>query len=422
MHRTAMMSCSIDENDVERKTWIRDPENSTEKFVLSDRNESAKFLQIFVKQSARFLVRVDSNQSLEETRRDSCVNGKKSPFIISKDAFQAVIETTWQTLVAEGNAHLYKTAKPFTQSFEQKYKTAFLEEFKDLFDNIKLAQRGEKGTKILEEAEDDRELFTLKRPDKKANVAAPFEGFVHRDKKNYDCTAYPDEFSYAEVEHMKYMGLGDASMESENILYFEKRTNRIQAPLTMPQSNKLLATLKKKGIVHEDYEYQIKGEKRCQMLGNAPGILEEQQAHFDNPGHENTGEDLINVIVALDLMYLTMYREESSRWYKKDVWLTPGSVLCLSGYAAHGGMGALRKPGKNDFHTHTPQRIHLYLKRKRRNEERRPRKVSKKNEPTDVSTGELQTVYIEELESVEDVIDETSAFWRKIGENLKKRS
>jgi len=135
LHRTAMMSCSIDENDVERKTWIRDPENSTEKFVLSDRNESAKFLQIFVKRSARFLVRVDSIQSL-----DSCVNGKKSintergPFIISKDAFQAVIETTWQTLVAEGNAHLYKTAKLFTQSFGQKYKIAFLKEFSELFD------------------------------------------------------------------------------------------------------------------------------------------------------------------------------------------------------------------------------------------------------------------------------------------------
>ena len=146
----------------------------------------------------------------------------------------------------------------------------------------------------------------------------------------------------------------------------------------MFESNKLLATLKEKGIVHEEYEYQIKGEKRCQMLENAPGPLEEQQAHFDNPGHENTGEDLINVIVALDLMYLTMYREECGTWYKKDVWLTPGSVLCLSGYAAHGGMGALRTPRKNDTHTHTPKRVHLYLKRRKRNEERRPRKVSKK--------------------------------------------
>jgi len=410
-----MMSCSIDENDVERKTWIRDPENSTEKFVLSDRNESAKFLQIFVKRSARFLVRVDSIQSL-----DSCVNGKKSintergPFIISKDAFQAVIETTWQTLVAEGNAHLYKTAKLFTQSFGQKYKIAFLKEFSEFFDSFQLVQRGEKGMKILEHAEDDLELFTLKRPDKKANVAAPFEGFVHRDKRNYDCTSYLDEFSDAEVAAMKKFALG----ERENILNkFEDKTRRIQAPLKMSQSNKLLATLKKRGIVHEDYEYQIEGEKRCQMLENAPGPLAEQQAHFDNPGYENTGEDLINVIVALDLMYLTMYREECDTWYKKDVWLTPGSVLCLSGYAAHGGMGALRKPRKNDWHTCTPKRIHLYLKRRKRNEERRPRKVSKKNEPTDGSTGYLQTVYT----TVTDVIDETSAFWRKIGENLKMK-
>lgn len=269
---------------------------------------------------------------------------------------------------------------------------------------------------------DDLELFTLKRPDKKTNVAAPFEGFVHRDKKNYDCTVYPDEFSDAELEKWKTLGLGDASQKSENILdRASKRTNRIQAPLKLFQSNKLLATLKKRGIVHEDYEYQIEGEKRCQMLGNAPGRLEEQQAHYDNPGYENTGEDLINVIVALDLMYLTMYREEGGRWYKKDVWLTPGSVLCLSGYSAHGGMGALRKPGKNDVHTQTPKRIHLYLKRRKRNEEKRPRKVSKKNEPTDGSTGDLQTVYIEELESVEDVLDETSEFWRKIGLDLKEK-
>jgi len=68
LHRTAMMSCSIDENDVERKTWIRDPENSTEKFVLSDRNESAKFLQIFVKQSARFLVRVARTCSTKRSK------------------------------------------------------------------------------------------------------------------------------------------------------------------------------------------------------------------------------------------------------------------------------------------------------------------------------------------------------------------
>ena len=138
-----------------------------------------------------------------------------------------------------------------------------------------------------------------------------------------------------------------------------------------------------------------------------------------------TGEDLINVIVALDLMYLTMYREEGGRWYKKDVWLTPGSVLCLSGYAAHGGMGALRKPGKNDVHTQTPKRIHLYLKRRKRNEEKRPRKVSKKNEPTDGSTGDLQTVYIEELESVEDAAKNRFGFKREekrtqIGESLKR--
>ena len=65
------MSCSVDESDVERKTWIRDPENSSKKFVLSNRIESAKFLQIFVKQSARFLIRVDCNESLAEIRNNS---------------------------------------------------------------------------------------------------------------------------------------------------------------------------------------------------------------------------------------------------------------------------------------------------------------------------------------------------------------
>ena len=104
------------------------------------------------------------------------------------------------------------------------------------------------------------------------------------------------------------------------------------------------------------------------------------------------------------------------RCYKKDVWLTPGSVLCLSGYAPHGGMGALRKPGKNDFHTHTPKRIHLYLKRTE-NPDVGFAFFGDGDDPLlEKETGLLQTVY---FTGTDDFIDETNEFWKKLGNHLK---
>jgi hypothetical protein len=330
-----------------------------------------------------------------------------------------ILKATRNALVVEKNAEFHCKFSTTSDRFKTEYKKAFEKKYSSTEKTVSLEVVEDNYIMTPQNAECSC-LLACAASAKKVNSLAPFEGLLHEDHDGYECCVYAEMFTNTEVEKLLKGGLNAPDAKSEKVRNEygtgdDFKSNRLQAPLKDEESKQLLADLKSKGIVHKDYEFQIPDVRKCQMLGNAPGPLAEQQMHKDNKGNAKTGGDLINVIVALNLMYLTMYREGDGTWYKKDVWLTPGSVLCLSGYAAHGGMGALRKPEKNDCHTHTPKRIHLYLKRTE-NPDVEFASGDGDDPLLEKETGSLRTEYIM---GIDDFIDETNKYWQKFGKRLK---
>ena len=328
-----------------------------------------------------------------------------------------VIERTWEALQNENNAGLSNAMKPFSKRFMNDYIEAFKRNF-----NLNLVAISDSFNKVVP-------TFTATLGTK-LNVLAPSE-MVHRDRSNYACCVHTNVLTANEIKHYKKTGLYDEQgvlrEEVEKIRNTEVKdgkeedddfpSDRLQIALDKRDSHSLLQLLKKQCCVHEDYGWQLDVDARCKMIGNRKGAkLQQQQPHQDNEGSEGSKGDLLNVIVALDYMYLVMYRreirnprdeelgkgkeeeEEYFQWYKKYVWLTPGAVLCLSGYAPHAGMGALRKPTQRDFHTQEAPRIHLYLQRKRHRNEKIGKPINDK--------GHVVTAFIH-TDQLRNVIDET---------------
>ena len=402
------------------KTWIGKDSNGDKRILIENGAWNKKCMRTFLKRSREFYEPMDGEDRLSERIKKSRRKNKTFIVCVRRTEHARIMRATRDALVEEENAGFHSKQSISSKAFKDEYIKAFEEEYSK-----------KKKSVSLDVVEDDfiwpdqnaecSCLFGCAAPAKKVNSLAPFEGLLHVDLDGYECCVYTDAFTKEEVEELLKYGLNAPGAKSEKVrnkygTNKDFKSNRLQAPLKDEESVQLLADLKKKGIIHEDYEFQIPDVRRCQMLGNAPGPLEEQQMHQDNKGNAMTGGDLANVLVALDLMYLTMYRVEDGTWYKKDVWLTPGSVLCLSGYAPHGGMGALRDPEKNDWYTHTPKRIHLYLKRTE-NPELGFTSFGDGNDPLlEEETGYLQTEYIS---GINDFIDETNEFWKKLGERLK---
>lgn len=410
------------------KTWIGKNSKGKKRILIENGAWNKKCMRTFLKRSREFYEPMDGEDRLskriKKSSSKSIKNSAHNQFAVyvPKTALEGILKATRNALVAEENAGFHSKQSIFSERFTAEYKKAFEKEYSKKKKSVSL-EVVEDDIIWTDQKNAERScLFACAAPAKKVNSLAPFEGLLHVDLDGYECCVYTDAFIKEEVEELLKYGLNARDAKPEKVRNEfgtdeDFKSNRLQVPLEDEESVQLLADLKKKGIVHEDYEFQIPDERRCQMLGNAPGRLEEQQMHQDNKGNAMTGGDLVNVLVALDLMYLTMYRVEDGTWYKKDVWLTPGSVLCLSGYAARGGMGALRNPGKNDWYTHTPKRIHLYLKRTE-NPELGFTSFGDGNDPLlEEETGSLQTEY---LSGINDFIDETNDFWQKVGKRLKR--
>ena len=402
------------------KTWVGKDSKGKERILIDENNEwNKKCMRAFVKRSKDFCEPMDDNQDRLSKRIKNFANNKFT-VCVRETALTHILKTTRNALVDEKNAQFHCKFSTTSDRFKTEYKKAFEKKYSTTKKTVSLEVVKDDYIWTPQNAECSC-LLACTPSTKKVNPLAPFEGLHHEDHDGYGCCVYAEMFTNTEVEKLLKGGLNapDAKPEKVRNEYStddDFESNRLQAPLKDEESKQLLADLKSKGIVHKDYEFQIPDVRKCQMLGNAPGPLAEQQMHKDNKGNAKTGGDLVNVIVALDLMYLTMYREGDGTCYKKDVWLTPGSVLCLSGYAPHGGMGALRKPGKNDFHTHTPKRIHLYLKRTE-NPDVGFAFFGDGDDPLlEKETGLLQTVY---FTGIDDFIDETNEFWKKLGNHLK---
>lgn len=408
------------------KTWVGKDSKGNERILIVNNEWNEKCMRAFVKRSKEFHEPTDGEDRLSKRIKKSSSKRikksakKKFTVCVRKTALIDILKATRNALVEEKNAGFHCKQSTTSDRFKTEYKKAFEKKYSSTEKPVSFEVVEDDFIWKRQNAECSC-LLACAAPAKKVNSLAPFEGLLHEDRDGYECCVYAEAFTNTEVEKLLKGGLNAPSAKSEKVRNeygtdddFE--SNRLQAPLKDEESKQLLADLKSKGIVHEDYEFQIPDVRKCQMLGNAPGRLAEQQMHQDNKGNAKTGGDLVNVIVALNLMYLTMYREGDGTWYKKDVWLTPGSVLCLSGYAAHGGLGALREPEKNDCHTHTPKRIHLYLKRTE-NPDVGFASFGDGNDPLlEKETGLLQTEYIT---GISDFIDETNEYWQKIGKHLK---